>query len=147
MYKIAVIDDNEAWCFVVAAFFREQGFEVATFSDSSAFLQYAEQAQGADQVDLALVDFSIPPRRYQKNTDGPDVIRQLKERLETPPLLVLISAFFTEEILSDVEDLCPQADAFLSKSTGLQGILQQVKQLLGITVVDNGELFSSLPGD
>lgn len=124
MYKIAVIDDNEAWCFIVATFLREQGFEVSTYSDSSAFLQDAEQ------FDLALIDFSIPPRRYQKNTDGPDVINLVKERLERPPLLVLISAFFTKEVLNGAEDLCPQADAYLSKSIGLQGILQHVEQLL-----------------
>lgn len=125
MYRIAVIDDNEAWCFIVANFLRQQGFEVFTFNDPYDFLASAEHC------DLALVDFSIPPRRYQKNTDGPDLIATLKKTLAHPPLLVLISAYFTEDILKDAEAICPEADAYLSKSLGLQGILQQVEQLLG----------------
>ena len=137
MCRIAVIDDNEAWCFIVADFFCQQGFEVSTFSNSYEFLEAAEQ------FDLALVDFSIPPRRYQKNTDGPDLIDTIKRTVATPPLLILISAYFTEEILNDAEALCPQADAYLSKSLGLQGILQQVKMLLSTRT--DLEQSSSLP--
>jgi CheY-like chemotaxis protein len=121
MYRIAVVDDNEAWCFVIVNLFQQEGFTVSTFTDADAFIREAEQ------FDIALVDFSIPPRRYQKETDGPDIIRRLKANLTQPPFLILISAFFTEDVLQSADKICPEADAYLSKSMGLQEILHQVR--------------------
>jgi CheY-like chemotaxis protein len=124
MYRLAIVDDNEAWCFVVAHLFEQHGYAVSTFTEPSSFLREAEQ------FDIVLVDFSIPPRRYQKEMDGPDLIQHLKETLAKPPLTVLISAFFTEDILPDARSICPQADGYLSKGMGLQEILQQVEQIV-----------------
>ncbi|WP_421657064.1 response regulator [Leptothermofonsia sp. ETS-13] len=121
MYRIAVVDDNEAWCFVIDNLFQQEDFIVSTFTDAAAFIREAEQ------FDIALVDFSIPPRRYQKEMDGPDIIRKLKTSLAKPPFLVLISAFFTEDVLQSADKICPEADAYLSKSMSLQEILHQVK--------------------
>lgn len=124
MYSIAIVDDNEAWGFTLSFFLRQHGFSVSSFSHPEAFLRQAHD------FDLALVDFSIPSRRYQRDIDGPGVIARLKRQMEQPPLLVLISAYFTEEILRHPIDLCPEADAYLSKSSGLNEILQCIEQLL-----------------
>jgi CheY-like chemotaxis protein len=123
-YRIAVVDDNEAWCFALENFLHQNGFDVSVFSDTSAFLRVAKQ------FDLALVDFSMPSPYYQKEINGPELIAQLKQHLRQPPILILVSAYFTEEILQDIQELCPQADAHLSKSIGLKGILRQIKQFI-----------------
>lgn len=124
MYRVAIVDDNEAWCFVVANLFQQHGYHVSTFTDAASFLRRA------DKFDIALIDFSIPPRRYQKEADGPEIIHSVKERLPNPPLMILISAYFTEDILPDATDICPEADALLTKDVGLEKILQCVKELL-----------------
>ncbi|HEY9625031.1 MAG TPA: response regulator, partial [Crinalium sp.] len=89
MYHLAIIDDNETWCFVLALRFRQAGYRVSTFMDADAFLREA------DQFDLVLVDFSMPTPRYQRDVNGPELICTVKQRLSNPPLLVLISGFFT----------------------------------------------------
>lgn len=124
MYQIAIVDDNESWCFVLATRLRQHGYAISTFTDTDAFLRQAER------FDLALLDFSMPPRRYQVDTDGPDVIRKLKQRLDNPPLVILISSFFTEDILDEVAALDLQADAYLSKSVESAELLQQIERLL-----------------
>jgi CheY-like chemotaxis protein len=124
MYRIAVVDDNEAWCFALENFLCQHGFDVSTFNDASVFFQVAKQ------FDLALVDFSMPSPCYQKEINGPELIAQLKQHLRQPPILILVSAYFTEEILQDIQELCPQADAYLSKSAGLKGVLRQIKQFI-----------------
>nr|WP_290225735.1 response regulator [Trichocoleus desertorum] len=124
MYQIAIVDDNESWCFILATRLRQHQYAVSTFTDTDLFLNQA------DQFDLALIDFSMPPRRYQIDTDGPDVIRKLKQRLDNPPLVILISSFFTEDILNDVAELDLQADAYLSKSVKSVDLLQEMERLL-----------------
>lgn len=124
MYSIAIVDDNEAWGFTLGFALRQRGFSVSSFSHPEAFLRQAQE------FDLALVDFSIPSRRYQREMDGPVLIARSQRQLEHPPLFVLISAYFTEEILKYPKDLCSEADAFLSKSSSLDEILQCIEQLL-----------------
>lgn len=139
MYRIAVVDDNEAWCFVVANLFQQHGYHVSTFTDAASFLRRA------DKFDIALIDFSIPPRRYQKETDGPEIIRFVKERSPNPPITILISAYFTEDILPGAQDICPEADAFLTKDAGLEKILHRVKEILATkSNVSVGKLHSSM---
>jgi CheY-like chemotaxis protein len=124
MYNIAIVDDNEAWCFTLGFFLRQHHFSVSSFNAPDVFLKQAHE------FDLALIDFSIPVRRFQREVDGPSLIARIKRQLDNPPLLVLISAYFTKEVLSHPHDICPEADAYLSKSCGLEEILQCIEQLL-----------------
>lgn len=124
MYNIAIVDDNEAWCFTLEFFLRQHHFSVSSFNAPDLFLKQAHE------FDLALIDFSIPVRRFQREVDGPSLIAKIKRQVSNPPLLVLISAYFTKEVLNHPHDICPEADAYLSKSCGLEEILQCVQHLL-----------------
>lgn len=124
MYHIAIVDDNETWCCVLALRLQQQGYAVSTFTDTQAFLREV------DQFDLVIVDFSMPSPRYQRSMDGPEVICQVKHQLDNPPLLVLISSFFTEDLLNHAADICPEADALLSKQTDTTEMFAQIQQLL-----------------
>jgi CheY-like chemotaxis protein len=124
MYRTAIVDDNEAWLFTLENFLQQQGFAVTTFSDAHSFMKVA------DQFDIALVDFSMPSPHYQKEVNGPELISQLKQSLTRAPFLILVSAYFTDEILEYAKELCPHADAYLSKGIGLKGIVQRMQQLL-----------------
>ncbi|MDX2216816.1 MAG: response regulator [Oculatellaceae cyanobacterium bins.114] len=124
MYRFAIVDDNESWCFVLALRLQQEGYTVSTFTDVQTFLRQAAR------FDLVLVDFSMPGPRYQAGMDGPEVICQVKRRLQNPPLLVLISSFFTEELINHAADICPEADALLSKQTSAVEMIGQIKRLL-----------------
>jgi CheY-like chemotaxis protein len=123
MYRIAVVDDNQSWCYVLELRLQQEGYAVSSFTNVQDFLREAEQ------FDLALIDFSIPAPPYQKGMDGPELIRQLR-RFRHSPLLVLISSFFTKDVLNDVTSICPEADAILSKQTDTQQLFSQIRQLL-----------------
>jgi len=83
-----------------------------------------------EQFDLVLVDFFMPAPCYQQAMDGPEVICQVKQQLKNPPLLVLISNFFTQDTLAEATELCPEADAVLSKQSETTELLAQLQQLL-----------------
>jgi CheY-like chemotaxis protein len=124
MYHIAIVDDNETWCFVLSLRLQQQGYAVSTFTDPQTFLREA------NQFDLVLVDFSMPTPRYQRDMDGPEVLCRVKHQLDNPPLLVLISSFFTQDLLDAAMAICPEADAVMSKQTNLSEIFSKIQQLL-----------------
>lgn len=124
MYHLAIVDDHEMWCYVLALRLQQQGYAVSTFTDTQTFLREMHR------FDLVLVDFSIPSPRHQRGMDGPEVIRQVKYQLDNPPILILISSFFTKDMLNVATDICPQADAILSKQTETTEMFFQIQQLL-----------------
>jgi CheY-like chemotaxis protein len=124
MNRIAIIDDNEAWGFVLALRLQQLGYVTSAFTQVQDFLPQM------DQFDLVLVDFSLPAPAYQCSMDGPELICWVHQQLETPPLLVLISSFFTPDFLNQAADLCPEADAVLSKQTDTSELFAQIQQLL-----------------
>lgn len=124
MVKIAVVDDNETWCFVLANALHQQGFSVETYTNPHTFLSQA------DQFDLALVDYSIPAPRYQMELEGPEILAHLKTHLANPPILVLLSSYFTDETLGAIQPISTDADACLSKRTSLVDLVHQVEQLV-----------------
>lgn len=127
MRNIAVLDDDEYWCLAIQRFFRND-FNVLTFRDPYYFLNQL------DHFDLAIVDFSLPPARFEKETDGCTLIRQLKSTMENPPILVLATGFVSRNDLELGRKICPEADDFLVKDMGLDAALQKIKQLLAPTL-------------
>jgi CheY-like chemotaxis protein len=123
-YRIAVVDDNTTWCLALETLLYQRGYAVSTFTNAKNFLDEAAQ------FDLALIDFSMPARPFQAAMDGPDLIRQVRQQVKHPPLLVLISSFFTEDILKQAADLCTEADAYWTKGMESSELLNQIEQLL-----------------
>lgn len=123
MHKLAVVDDDEYWCLAVQRFFRRD-FEVSVFKGADRFLSKV------CQYDLAIIDFSIPPARYETSMTGSELIRHLKQTLQDPPLLVLASGFISKNDREVGYQLCPEADDFIAKDAGLDEILHRVKTLL-----------------
>ena len=123
MFKIAVLDDDPQWGFAIQRFFRNE-FAVSTYVDVYSFLSKAHE------YDLAIVDFSIPPARFEKNMNGCELICQLKSNSLHPPILILATGFLSQQDIGAGRALCPEADGFLVKDMGLDAILQQIKQLL-----------------
>lgn len=125
MYRIAIVDDNETWCFVLALRLQQHGYAVSTFTDAQAFLREVSR------FDLVLIDFSMPAPRHQPSIDGPELICLIQRQLRKPPRLVLISSYFTEDLLRNAIDICPEADAVLSKQVDTSEIFSTIQRLLG----------------
>jgi DNA-binding NarL/FixJ family response regulator len=124
VYRIAVIDDDEYWCFAIQRYLRKE-FEVQVITDVQYFLQNQER------FDLVIVDFAILPQsRFEPLLNGCELIGHLKKKFEPPPLAVLASGFISKNDIRVGEKLCPGADAFLAKDAGLEAVAQVVHQLL-----------------
>lgn len=126
MLKIAILDDDKHWCLAVQRFFRNT-FEVTDFSDANSLLEDIEKEP--HRYDLIMVDLSLPPSKY-KEINGRQLIKQIREILPSPPILVLVTAFISKNDLESGEIICKEADAFLGKDGGLDDILQRLQQLL-----------------
>ncbi len=124
------MDDNETWCFVLSSFLQQNGFAVETFSYAPAFLNVAEK------FDLALIDFCITAPAYQSEIDGSELIERVKARLEKRPILILVSGFFTPDLLEESQEICSHADACLSKSLGAAGLLAAIQHWLPQSQLD-----------
>lgn len=124
MHHLAIVDDNESWCFVMAQRLEQCGYHVSTFTSPRTFLPQLRR------FDLVLVDFSIPPLRYEIDVDGATLIRNIKQNVENPPILILISSFFTAEVIEQITDLYPEADAIMGKQVDSRELVTQIHHLL-----------------
>ncbi|HEY9885001.1 MAG TPA: response regulator [Thermosynechococcaceae cyanobacterium] len=125
MPRVAVLDDDEGWCFAIKRFFRAN-FEVTTFTDAQSFLNAA-----IESYDLVIIDFTIAPNhRHETSTNGIEVIHQLKTQLMQPPLTILTSAFISRGDVAINGTLSAHADAVMPKDCGLDEILQTAQNLL-----------------
>lgn len=124
MDKIALLDDDQLWCFAVQRFFRNS-FEVSIFNDATSLLKDLEEAQ----YELIMIDLSLPSNQYVE-IDGRKLIEQIRKSLSNPPILVLVTGFISKNDLENGEVICPEADAFLGKDGGLDEILKRLQELL-----------------
>lgn len=123
MYRVAVLDDDENWLFAIKRYLRGE-FEVTTFNHVYSFIEQA------DRYDLLILDLCLPSDPYEQMADGRLLIRQIRQRLPNPPILVLATAYVSRTDVETAERFCPEADAFLSKDAGLDRIAEQLRQIL-----------------
>ncbi|MEW6497151.1 MAG: response regulator [Cyanobacteriota bacterium] len=125
MYNLAVLDDNSGFCQVLQCFLSNY-FEVSTFTDTKKFLENIKFTN----YDLVLVDLSIIPDSSLKINNGCELIEYLKNILKNPPLLVLFTGWISRNPLEEGRQICPLADGFLAKDSGIEEILLQINRLL-----------------
>lgn len=125
MYNLAVLDDNSSFCQVLQCFLSHY-FEVSTFTDTKKFLENVKFSN----YDLVLVDLSIIPDSSRKINNGCELIEYLKNSLKKPPLLVLFTGWISINPLEEGRKICPLADGFLAKDSGIEEILRQINRLL-----------------
>jgi two-component system response regulator MprA len=116
--RILVVDDNQAVRLIVRSTFEMQGpFIVHEASDG---LEALERAQSLNP-DVVIMDLSMP------RMHGLDASRRLKK--DRPPVHVIL---FTahEGVLTEAEASEAGVDAVVSKSEGLETLLQRVEELL-----------------
>ncbi len=129
MYNVAVLDDNSDFCQVMQCFLSNY-FTVYTFTDTRRFLEKIESTH----YDLVLVDLSIIPSHRIKIHNGCELIEYLKHTVKNPPLLVLFTGWISRNPREEGKQLCPLADGFLAKDSGIDEILQEINRLLSSKV-------------
>jgi CheY-like chemotaxis protein len=125
MYNLAVVDDNSSFCQVMQCFLS-QSFNVSTFIDTKNFLEKLK----SEQYDLVLIDLSIIPDREIKIQNGCELIEYLKKNLPHPPILVLFTGWISRNPVEEGRQICPLADGFLAKDSGIEEIMQEINRLL-----------------
>ena len=127
MYKLAILDDDEHWCRVAQRFLKQE-YAVATYKTISSFLWQLEQL---NQYDIFVVDFVLPTARYELNTNSIEIITNLKRRLPHAPVVIFATAHMSKNELEVYgKQICPEADGFFAKDSGLEVLAHQIKQLL-----------------
>lgn len=131
--RIAIVDDNESWCFILQRALQQQGYETKTFSDPWRFLQQATQFH------LAIVDYCLHTPQYQRSLDGVELICRIKTQSSSAPLMVLTSSYFPDESPEALQSFCPEADLVLPRPLQIQTLLHPIQRLF-----DQTELCMSL---
>ncbi|MBE9209746.1 response regulator [Nostoc sp. LEGE 06077] len=126
MYKLAILDDDEHWCRVAQRFLKQE-YTVAAYNSISSFLWHLEEL---NQYDIFLVDFVIPTARYELNTNSIEIITNLKRRLPRPVVVFVTAHMSQNELGMYGKRICPEADGFFAKDTGLEMLAHQIRQLL-----------------
>lgn len=125
MYNVAIVDDNQDFCFVLECLLKNY-FQVSGFLDISKFLQSLE----SQTYDVILVDFTLLSEENQSIKNGCELIVNLKNKLSNPPLCILLTGWIGKNDLEGGKKLCPQADGFLPKDADIPYILEQINTLL-----------------
>ncbi len=114
--KILVVDDNPTIVEVLAAYLREDGFEVVTASDGPQALAVA----ASEKPDLALLDIMLP------GIDGIELTRRFQRDRNLPVILVTAR---TDEI-DRLIGLEVGADDYVSKPFSPREVVARVKAVL-----------------
>ena len=112
---ILVVDDEPALLRTVSANLGRRGFRVETARTGESAV-----AQAEDHPDLIVLDLGLP------DTDGLDVIRRVRERSDTP--IIVLSARDSER--EKVQALEIGADDYLTKPFGVDELVARVRVAL-----------------
>ncbi len=125
MYKIAILDDYQDFCLSLE-YLLQDTYETHTFTDTNIFLEKVELGS----YDLVLIDFSISPILDKQINNGCDLIQSLKLKLKEPPILILFTGWISRNALEEGMKICPIADGFLAKDSGIEETLHEINRFL-----------------
>jgi two-component system, OmpR family, alkaline phosphatase synthesis response regulator PhoP len=122
--RILVVDDEADFCAVIQCNLEKQGFEVEVAYDGEECLAKVK----AHPPDAIILDMVMPEK------DGHAVCKALKadKQLASIPIVMLTAAAspVTAARYSHRDDICAQADDYLSKPASVEDISQSLKNLL-----------------
>jgi len=114
--NILIVEDEPEMASVLERGLREECHEVSVARDGCAALQLSEE----EPFDVILLDVMLP------RLDGIDVARQLRQRKQKTPVLMLTA----RDALSDVvRGLDAGADDYLTKPFSFQELLARIRAL------------------
>src|SRR5712691_6074671 len=114
--RILVVEDEKKIASLLRRGLREQGFEVDLMENGIEAFERAER----EPFDVIVLDIMLPGR------DGLSVLRQLRERGVTTPVLLLSAR---GEVNERIEGLNAGADDYLPKPFVLAELIARVRAL------------------
>lgn len=117
--KVLLIDDSEVSLHFTSRALGRAGFEVRTTND----VHHLERVLGGWRPDVILTDVDMP------GVTGPELCRMLKSNYETAHVPVVLFSVMSTAELEMMAREC-EADGYLSKANGLDGLPDELKQLI-----------------
>ncbi|NOR69512.1 MAG: PAS domain S-box protein [Methylomarinum sp.] len=98
--KVLVVDDNVSSGMILQKMLESYGFEVTVLhSGVEAIKEVAEQAAINNSYRLILIDWLMPEQ------DGLEVVRHVQQHTEFPPMIIMLTSYGVEEMLSQAGDV------------------------------------------
>ncbi len=117
--RVLLIDDSEITLQIVASTLAEAGYDVRT----SITVNHLATAFGAWSPEVILTDVNMP------DVSGVELCRRLKSSYETAHVPVILYSSLSEHELEILAREC-EADAFLSKESGLDALPRELALLI-----------------
>lgn len=115
--KILVVDDEKNILKLYQAELEDEGYEVVTANSGREALEVFDR----EHPDIVTLDILMP------DMDGIQVLRQMKERRSTTPIIMLTAYDYRDDFSVWV------SDAYVVKSSDLSQLKATIKQLLSKT--------------
>lgn len=112
--KILVVDDEKNILKLYKAELEDEGYSVVTANSGREALELFE----TENPDLVTLDILMP------DIDGIQVLRQMKEKRPTLPIIMLTAYDYRDDFSVWV------ADAYVVKSSDLTGLKNTIKQII-----------------
>lgn len=117
--KILIVEDEEAISHLLAYNLQKEGFTVATSADGDEAMMAMDEAK----PDLVLLDWMLP------NTSGIELCRQLRSRVETREVpVIMLTARGEEE--DRVRGLSTGADDYVTKPFSMSELVARIRAVL-----------------
>ncbi len=125
--RILVVDDEAPIRELLAAYLTKYGYEVVTAASGAE----AQRLADGETVHLAILDVVLP------DTDGMELLAQLKQGHPNLPAVLLTGIGFDEELLQEAQR-CGAA-GYVSKALPLDQLLMEVRRVLKYTAPQPAE--------
>ena len=116
---ILIVDDEAAIRDLLAQCLTASGYRVTAVASAVEALGAIRQ----ERPDLIISDLQL------EDTDGLEMIGQLKAVLPDTPVILLTGVLFDPEVVRDT--LSQKVSSYLAKTSSLKRILQEVERLVG----------------
>jgi len=116
---ILIVDDEAAIRNLLAEYLTRSGYRVTAANSPIE----AQQAVEQDPPLLVISDLQLA------DSDGLDMIDQLKTTLPNTPMMLLTGVLFDPKVVREV--LSKKVSCYLQKTTPLSQVLGEVKRLIG----------------
>src|SRR5512133_2612372 len=123
--KILVVEDEKKVASFIKRGLEEENYEVETAGDGEEGLAMALERR----YDLIVLDWMLPKR------DGMSFLKELRERKQSTPILMLTAKDTVEDIVAGLES---GSDDYLTKPFAFAELLARVKALIRRSEMDRG---------
>ena len=116
---LLIVDDEVEIRDLLGIFFTSHGYRVTALESAAEALQFAK----TERPDLIISDLQL------EDSDGLEMIEQLKASLPDTPVILLTGVLFDAQVFRDT--LSKKVSAYLLKTSPLSKIKAEVERLLG----------------